>query len=67
MHYANDMKAEKKLVNVRMSEALAEDLRQTSEQLEMGQSQFIREAVRDRIATERQKTAEREQAATAEA
>ena len=44
------MKPEKKLVNVRMSETLAEDLRETSERLEMGQSQFIREAVREKIA-----------------
>lgn len=44
------MKAEKKLVNVRMSETLAEDLRETSERLEIGQSQFIRDAVREKIA-----------------
>lgn len=43
------MKQEKKLVNVRMSETLAEALREESERLEIGQSQFIRDAVREKI------------------
>jgi len=45
---ANDI--EKKLVNVRMSESLADDLREVSANLEIGQSQFIRDAVREKIA-----------------
>lgn len=49
------MKDEKKLVNVRMSETLAEDLKEEAEKLEIGQSQFIRDAVREKIATVRQK------------
>lgn len=58
------MKAEKKLVNVRMSETLAEDLKEVSERLEMGQSQFIRDAVREKIATVKRSL---EETATAEA
>lgn len=45
-----NMKQDKKLVNVRMSETLAEDLKEISEDLEIGQSQFIRDAVREKIA-----------------
>lgn len=56
----NIMKDEKKLVNVRMSETLAEDLKEISEQLEIGQSQFIRDAVRERIALLRQQQQEAE-------
>lgn len=52
------MKDEKKLVNVRMSETLAEDLKEVSEKLEMGQSQFIRDAVREKIAVEKRKLTE---------
>jgi predicted DNA-binding protein len=48
------MKEDKKLVNVRMSESLAEDLKEISEELEIGQSQFVRDAIRDKIAAVRQ-------------
>lgn len=44
------MKQAKKLVNIRMSETLAEALREESERLEIGQSQFVRDAIRDKIA-----------------
>lgn len=42
--------SEKKLINVRMSETLADELKDVCEQREIGQSQFIRDAIREKIA-----------------
>lgn len=48
------MKPEKKLVNVRMSERLAAELTATAAETDKSQSQFIREAVKEKVVKERQ-------------
>lgn len=50
MLHIKEMKEEKKMVNFRVSEALAEDLREASEILEIPQSQIVREAVKEKVA-----------------
>ena len=59
------MKQEKKLVNFRISESLAADLKEASDRLEIPQSQIAREALKEKIATLSEP--EPQPAATAEA
>lgn len=49
------MKQDKKLVNFRISETLAEELKEVSEAYELPQSQVVRDAVREKVAEMKRK------------
>jgi predicted DNA-binding protein len=46
----DQIKPEKKFFNFRISESLADDLREVSDELEIPQSQIVREAVKEKVA-----------------
>jgi hypothetical protein len=52
------MKQPKKLVNFRINEDLAEDLKEVSDQLEIPQSQIVRDGVKEKVGALKKKIAE---------
>jgi Arc/MetJ-type ribon-helix-helix transcriptional regulator len=51
------MKPDKKLINFRIPEPLADDLKEVSDGLDMSQSQIVRDAVREKVAELKQRLA----------
>lgn len=49
------MKADKKLINFRIPENLADDLKEVSDGLDVPQSQIVRDAVKEKVAELKQK------------
>lgn len=58
------MKTDKKMINFRIPENLADDLKEVSDALDVPQSQLVRDAVRDKVAeVKRQIAAQAEEVA----